>query len=194
MTDTPEKVYPKLTHEEMVNLSEVFGLQVKSIPGIEKVLKPRPDLKLKNLVAKGWSETYAELFGRAFVDVLAPHHVESIAWHWESRLAFLEHRRPDYLAYFPIFSRGHMKSTLAERMVVIDAMLSVAYQQPGYALLCARNKDKVQEHIANIETLLASATVRKYCPQLSTPKRTEITNQQRRWTSSFLKTEANYSV
>src|SRR6185369_2490316 len=150
--------------------------------------------KLRSLIAQGWKAMYAELFGQAFADILAPHHIEAIEWHWESRLAFLEGRHPEYLAYFPIFSRGHMKSTLAERMVVADAILNVTFKQPGYALFVGRNKDKVQEHIANIETLLASEPVKKLCPALSTPKRTEITNQQRRWTSSFLKTGANYSI
>lgn len=87
-----------------------------------------------------------------------------------------------------------MKSSCAERMVVVDAILSAAYEQPGYCLYISRNKDKVQEHIANVEALLASEKVRKLCPSLSSPQRTEITNQQRRWTSSFLKTQANYAI
>lgn len=87
-----------------------------------------------------------------------------------------------------------MKSSAAERMVVVDAMLSAAYNQPGYCLYISRNKDKVQEHIANIEALLASPGVFKWNPKLSSPQRTEITNQQRRWTSSFLKTDSNYAI
>ena len=87
-----------------------------------------------------------------------------------------------------------MKSTLAERMVVIDALISYAYRKPGYCVYISRNKDKVQEHIANIEALLGSEPVQKICPELSNPKRTELTNQQRKWTASFLKTEANYSI
>lgn len=146
------------------------------------------------LVEKGWQATYAALFGQEFVDALANHHAEAIDWHWNSRLAFLQGKHPEYLAYFPIWSRGNMKSSVAERLVVADAILSVAYQQPGYCLYLSRNKDKVQEHIANVEALLASERVRTLCPALSKPQRTEITNQQRRWTSSFLKTEANYAI
>lgn len=153
---------------------------------------PAPDLT--QLIDKGPIETYKALFGQTFVDALASHHIEAIVWHWESRIAFLTNERPEYLAYFPIWSRGHMKSTTAERMVIVDAILSAAYKQPGYCLYLSRNKDKVQEHIANIETLLSSPAVRYWCPDLATPQRTEITNQQRRWTSSFLKTNANYSI
>lgn len=149
---------------------------------------------LKSFVSKGWRHVYAELFGQSLVDCFGDHHIEAIEWHWESRIAFLEKRRPEYLAYFPIWSRGNLKSSLAERIVVIDAILSVAYRQPGYAVYISRNKDKVQEHIANIESLLASDAVRQVCPALSNPKRTEMTNQQRKWTSSFLKTEADYSI
>ena len=137
---------------------------------------------------------YGELFGEGFVEGFGKHHIEAIEWHWEARLAFLEGRRPDYLAYFPIWSRGNAKSYLAERLVVIDAILSYAYSKPGYAIYISRNKDKVQEHIANIEALLGSEVVRTLCPELSNPKRTELTNQQRKWTASFLKTEANYSI
>ena len=151
-------------------------------------------VQLKALVSKGWVATYTALFGQSFTDALANHHAEAIDWHWNARLAFLKGEHPEYLAYFPIWSRGHMKSSIAERMVVVDAILSITYKQPGYCLYLSRNKDKVQEHIANIETLLASEKVRKICPSLSTPQRTEITNQQRRWTSSFLKTQANYAI
>lgn len=155
--------------------------------------KPLPP-SIKPEVQKGWRYIYAQLFGQEFVDVLAPHHIEAIEWHWESRIAFLEKRKPEYLAYFPIWARGNLKSSLAERIVVVDGLLSFAYKQHGYCVYISRNKEKVQEHIANIESLLGSDKVRAFCPQLSNPKRTEVTNQQRKWTSSFLKTEANYSV
>ena len=160
------------------------------------VLRPMPsDTQLvKTLVAQGWRATWAACFGQEFVDILAPHHIEAIEWHWNSRLAFLTKERPEYLAYFPIWSRGNMKSSVAERIVVVDGILHYAYKEPGYCLYLSKNKDKVQEHIANVEALLASERVRRICPQLSSPQRTEITNQQRRWTSSFLKTEANYAI
>lgn len=157
---------------------------------------PPPDgsAKLRNLVKQGWRTCYAEWFGQSFVDALAPHHIEAVEWHWESRLAFLEGRKPDYFAYFPIWSRGHMKSSIAERIVVVDGLLSFAYKQPGYALYVARSKDKVEEHIKNIETLLSSDMIRKWCPKLSNPKRSITTDRNSKWTSTFLKSEANYSV
>lgn len=91
-------------------------------------IKVSDNQELRTLVDKGWRVCYAEWFGKkAFVDILAPHHIEAIEWHWESRIAFLEGRKPDYLAYFPVWPRGHMKSTLAEKMVVVDAMLARIY-------------------------------------------------------------------
>ncbi len=162
--------------------------------GLFKGYKKDRSMEIRGIIAAGWQAMYAKLFGADFVDVLAPHHIEAIEWHWMSRLSFLTGKHPEYLAYFPIWSRGHMKSSVAERLVVVDAIMSVAFKMPGYGLFVGRNKDKVQEHVANIEGLLASAPIREMCPALSTPKRTEITNQQRRWTSSFLKTNANYSI
>jgi hypothetical protein len=150
--------------------------------------------KAADLVAKGWRATYTELFGQKFVDVLAPHHIEAVEWHWDSRVSFLKNENPEYKAYFPIWPRGHMKSTLAERMVVVDAVLSVAYDQPGFALYIGREKDKVKEHVSNIEALMTSETVRKYAPRLSEVARNEETNQKRQWTATFLHTKADYVV
>ena len=157
-------------------------------------IKVSDNQELRTLVDKGWRVCYAEWFGQAFVDILAPHHIEAIEWHWESRIAFLEGRKPDYLAYFPVWPRGHMKSTLAEKMVVVDAMLASAYGQPGYALYVARSKDKVETHIANIEKILSEPAIRKWNPKLSNPQKSTTTNQQKKWTSTFLKAECNYSI
>jgi len=152
------------------------------------------NLELRALVDKGWRVCYAEWFGQDFVDTMAEHHMEAVEWHWESRIAFFENRKPEYLAYFPIWSRGHAKSSYAERMVVVDGMLSYAYDKPGYALYVARSKDKVEEHVKNIETLLSTEGIRKWNPKLSNPKRSITTNQQSKWTSTFLKSEANFSI
>lgn len=151
-------------------------------------------LTAKRIVSQGWRATWTALFGEDFVNILAPHHIEAIEWHFEARLSFLEKRHPEYLAFFPIWARGNAKSSIAERMVVVDGFMSYAYQEPAYCLYLSRNKDKVQEHIANIEALLSLPTVQKVCSALSRPQRTEITNQQRRWTSSFLKTDADVSI
>ena len=158
------------------------------------LLDPDDSQKLRELVDKGWRECYKEWFGQDFVNALAPHHIEAVEWHWDARLKFVKGEKPDYLAYFPIWSRGHLKSSIAERLVIVDAMLSTAYKKAGYALYLSANKEKVQEHIANIETLMSSAGVRKWNPKLATPQRTEITNQQRKWTASFLKTGVDYSI
>lgn len=146
------------------------------------------------LVEKGWKAFYSHYFGQSFVDSLALHHEEAIKWHWDSRLAFLKGERPDYLAYFPIWSRGHMKSTLAEHIVVVDAMLSVLFGQTGFCLYIGREKTKVQENVANIETLLTCDLVRADFPDLSRVKRNQETNQKRQWTATFLHTSAGYVV
>jgi len=91
-------------------------------------------VSIRPFVKQGWRHVYGELFGQGFVDCLGKHHIEAIEWHWEARTAFLEGRKPDYLAYFPIWSRGNAKSFVAERMVVVDGILSFAYKQPGYAI------------------------------------------------------------
>lgn len=146
------------------------------------------------LIEQGWEAFYAELFGDKFVYILAPHHIEAVEWHWDSRNALLTGKRPEYLAYFPMWSRGHMKSSIAERLVVADSALSIFYREPGFALYLSRNKDKVKEHVGNIETLFVSEAVRARFPTLSQVRRQEETNQKRQWTATFLHTQANFIV
>lgn len=156
----------------------------------------------RDLEAKGWRAWYAFLFGQGFVDILDSaetddkHHSEAIEWHWESRRALLQGKRPpnDWFAYFPTWARANMKSTVAEAMVVTDAGLSVLYKEPGFALYIGREKGRVQESISNIEQLLSSASVRSLFPSLSQVARNEETNQKRQWTGTFLHTKAGYIV
>jgi hypothetical protein len=154
------------------------------------------------LEREGWRKWYAEIFGQSFVDSLDSaetddrHHSEAIEWHWESRRALLQGNRPpnDWFAYFPTWSRGHLKSTIAEAMVVTDAGLSSLYSQPGFCLYLRREKDKLQESISNIESLLSGEQVRALFPLLSQVGRNEETNQRRQWTATFLHTKANYVI
>lgn len=157
---------------------------------------------LRELIAKGWRATYSELFGQMFVDSLDSaetsdrHHSEAIEWHWNARIALLEGNRPpnDEFAYFPIWARGNLKSSLAESMVVVDAVLSVAYGQKGYCLYIGREKDRIKENIGNIEALLSRRTIREYAPQLSEVARNDETNSKRQWTGTFLHTKAGYII
>ena len=158
--------------------------------------------RLQALVAKGWRITYAELFGQSFVDSLDSaatddkHHSEAIGWHWNARIALLEGDTPpngEY-AYFPIWSRGNMKSSVAEAMVAVDALLTVAYGQKGYCLYIGREKDRVKENIGNLEALLSRKKIREYAPELSEVAKNEETNSKRQWTGTMLQTKAGYVI
>lgn len=156
----------------------------------------------RELISKGWKVTYAELFGQSFVDSLDSaetddrHHSEAIEWHWDSRIALLEGKRPpnDEFAYFPIWARGNMKTTIAEAIVCADAFLCGTYEEPGFCLYIGREKDRVKENIGNIETLFGLPTVRRYMPGLSQVAKDEDTNQQGRWTASLMQTQTGYAV
>lgn len=134
-----------------------------------------------------WRTWYAAIFGQAFVDALAVHHIEAIEWHWLARTALLAGLEPDYLAYFPIWSRGHLKSTIARRIAICDAARSFT----GYCLYAAGTKAKVRGHAISIEGLLASSNVRRYYPWLSQVKKNER-GASKGWTANFLYTQSGY--
>lgn len=145
---------------------------------------------LKYLIAQGWDHLYVPAFGEQSIDGLAPHHIEAIEWHWESRIDLLEGRKPTYDAYFPIWSRGHNKSGIARRLSIMDGLLSYAYGRPGYALYLSRNKEMALKHSKSVETLLQSRRSQSLCAALAT----EQVNEQKRskgWTAKFIYTAAN---
>jgi len=151
---------------------------------------------LKGLVLQGCEAFYREIFGNEFWDSLAPHHKEALGWHFESRIALCQGKRPpnEWFAYFPIWARGNNKTTLAEILVVVDAMISLAYNVPGFCLYIGREKNKIKENIGTIKDWLYHPQVKKYAPQLSEIQVIKDTNEQGRWTADLLQTNANYVI
>jgi hypothetical protein len=143
-----------------------------------------------NLAAAGWREGYEALFGKTFVDGLAPHHAEAVEWHWESRLTFLDGKNPKYDAYFPIWSRGHNKSGVARRIAVADGILSFQAKAPAYILYLSRNKEMALKHAKSVETILQSKRVKAICPEISEVQRNDQ-KKSKGWTASFIYTKAN---
>src|ERR1051325_6860319 len=122
------------------------------------------------LESRGCWAWYAEIFGQEFVDALAPHHREAIKWHWDARTSLIARIVVQFLAYFSIWARGNMKTTIARRMIICDACLSTTAGTGGYALIVGGTKKKVRGSANSIETLLASPKVRQYYPALSEVK------------------------
>lgn len=143
------------------------------------------------LEAEGWRAWYAEMFGRSFVNALADHHAEAIDWHWKALHAKL---RGDYFrhdTYIAVWSRGHMKSTIARRIAVADACLSTRAGKGGYCLYVSGTKDKVRGHALSLESLITSKKVRQYYPALGVVKKSAA-NQSKGWTKNFIYTDAGY--
>jgi hypothetical protein len=145
---------------------------------------------LNAAIGGGWRALYAAAFGQSFVDILAPHHIEAIEWHWFSRFGFINGGKPDYWAYFPIWSRGHLKSTIARRIAVADGLISVWANIPAYILYVSRNKEMVLKHSKSIETLIASKEVKILCPNLSKAKQSEA-GASKGYSGALLNTAAN---
>jgi hypothetical protein len=152
------------------------------------------DLRLA--IAKGWKATYSLLFDdltkfeRPFVPNLATHHVRAIKWHWISRHRVLRGQKPTYYAYFPILSRGHMKSTLAKRIAIVDAILSMYYEKGGYCLYFSGTDSKTRKHAISISRLIEK--VAEHAPALARVKKAKEGGRSLGWKAEFFYTEAGY--
>lgn len=153
--------------------------------------------KARALESQGWRAWYGEMFdvppseenpeGIPFVSRLAPHHAEAIEWHWNALLMKRAGLDITKYIYFAIWSRGHMKSTIARYIAICDAALS----GKGYCLYVSGTKGKVRGHAISIETLLGSAKVSEYYPKLSTVMKGQE-GQSKGWQANFIYTEAGY--
>ena len=146
--------------------------------------------KARELVEQGWRATYAALFGWSFVDVLAQHHVEAIEWHWQSRLAIIKGEKPEYHADFEKWARGHMKSTCARRIAVVDAFISYAYEVGGYCLYFSGTDNKTDLHAVSINQLLQSKAMHEYAPALTRVRKSEKGGRSLGWKATFFYTDA----
>ena len=140
-----------------------------------------------DLEAKGWRAWWSEIFGADLVNAFAPHHAEAVEWHWNARQALKRGEKPDYSAYFAIFSRGHMKSTLARRIAICDAALSGT----GYCLYVGGTKEKVKGHAISLETLLSSPKVLEYYPGLGRVRKS-AQKTSKGWQQQFIYTDHGY--
>lgn len=150
--------------------------------------------RARELESQGCEAWYTEMFGPGsgmaqpliWAD-LAPHHIEAIEWHWNALI--LKRAGLDIIkyAYFAIWPRGHMKSTIARYIAICDAALSGT----GYCLYTSGTKAKVRGHAISIETLLGSKKVMEYYPALSRVMKGQQ-DQSKGWQANFIYTEAGY--
>lgn len=140
-------------------------------------------------LAQGWARVWPALFGPKFeADMLAPHHLEAINWHWEARASLLAGEYPQHDAYMALWSRGHIKTTIARRIAILDAAMS----GPGYCLYVGGTMEKIRGHALSIETLLTSPAVKRWFPKLGQVRKSESTGQSKGWTQLFIYTDHGY--
>lgn len=149
------------------------------------------------------------------------HHSDAIQWHWITRRALIQLElqernarkqldagiiqrqdydaevarisaaRPALMAYFTIWARGNLKTTIARRVIICDACLSTSAGVGGYALIVGGTKKKVGRTASSIEALLTSPKVRRYYPQLAEVKHSSK-GTSKGWRADFLNTKAGY--
>lgn len=108
------------------------------------------------------------------------------------QIALLEATQsPQYLAYFSIWSRGHMKSTVAKRIAIVDAIISVYYNVGGYCLYFSGTDDKTSKHAISIDKLLQSC-VRAHMPALAEVNKSKEGGRTLGWKATFFYTRAGY--
>jgi hypothetical protein len=97
---------------------------------------------------------------------------------------------PRYYAYFPIWSRGHMKSTIARRLAVVDAIIALYYGVRSYCLYVGGTNDKTKAHAKSIDRLLKNF-VKIHAPSLATKMpASEDDSRSMGWTGTFFYTAA----
>lgn len=151
----------------------------------------------QELEEEGCEAWYREIFGDKFWEVMGPHHREAVNWHWEAKMSQRRGEKPEWDAYFSIWSRGHMKSTLARRIAVCDACLSIttfelsqlADQAVSYCLYVSGTKGKSLGHALTIEKLISSEKLKLYYPNLCRVKKSEA-GGSKGWRSNFIYTDA----
>ena len=105
-----------------------------------------------------------------------------------------------YLAYFTIWARGNLKTTIARRVAVCDACLSASAGVGGYALVIGGTKRKVRKTANAIDALLTKppdmkgkgSNVYRYYPKLASVKRNKM-GMSKGWTTDYINTEADYT-
>lgn len=107
-------------------------------------------------------------------------------------------KQPRYMAYFPIWSRGHMKSTIARRMAVMDAVIMLYYGiTAGYCLYFSGTDEKTAKHALSIDRLLRSQRIRDHAPLLAEVMRSDEREKDKAgrsmgWKATFFYTAAGY--
>lgn len=155
--------------------------------------------RLLELISKGYDAFYREMFGDEFVDgfdsleTSDTFHTDAVEWHWEARLALLRGGRPpdDHWVYFPTWPRGYGKSSVLKKMLVVDALLTYAYGQRGYALIPGGTSAKVRGGALSLEKSLSESKILEYCPALSRVEK-NVAGHSRGWSKYFLSTQAGY--
>ena len=104
---------------------------------------------------------------------------------------FLIKHKPRYRAYFPIWSRGHMKSAIARRIAVMDALISIYYGLPAYCLYFSGTDEKTNKHSKSIERILQSSRIREHAPLLAEVQTTREGGRQLGWKATLFYTAAN---
>ena len=154
-------------------------------------------------IEKDWQSWYGEMFrddpyGK-FTDWLDSketndrHHSEALGWHWQARNALLRGERPenDWFAYFPIWARANMKTTIARRMLLCDACVSVSQRKPGYSLIVGGTKNKVRKTADTLHQMLASPKIQQYYPGMARAVRNKKGTIVG-WRVDYIQTEAGH--
>jgi hypothetical protein len=211
--------------KQMVAHHAAIQLYGKSAETVSPLARPLEALGWRAWYAAMFGQAFVDSLDSAETD--DKQHSEAIEWHWNTRRALiqievetrclakklrvgsisqatydyetkeLELLRPIYLAYFTIWARGNLKTTIARRVAVCDACLSASAGVGGYGLIVGGTKAKVRGTANSINALLTKPLSRKgsevwrYYPKLAEVKRNKFGYSQG-WTTDLIVTDADY--
>ncbi|MBA3765386.1 MAG: hypothetical protein H0W99_00075 [Acidobacteria bacterium] len=141
----------------------------------------------RELEAEGWRKWFRKLFPE-FKAPFAPYHVEMWEWLWPTLLAKRDNQPlPFGDAFFALWGRGGAKSTHTRRAPIAEA----AVVGQGFCLYLSGTQPQANKHVASIETLLRSPSIKYYYPELSEPMRGRD-ERSKGWSQEFIYTSSGY--
>jgi hypothetical protein len=125
---------------------------------------------------------------------MGDHHREAVAWHWESRFAFLKDGGPIILHISDLATRPHEVNARRAHDRDRRGPVSLHSVSRAFVFTSAGNEQRSGKIFPTSRRCCISCHVVDHAPVLSKVARNEETNRKKEWTATFIYTSGGYVV